>query len=98
MNKNRWVMIVLVVLILITPLWGIYMHEFAHHEIFAADGIDSHYEINWQYAMTVPERDCVSDVCRLSNNFNEVVGYNTQAITMILVIGFVALIIMRCDD
>lgn len=96
-NINKWVMIMLVAIILIAPFWGIYMHEFAHHEIFLADGIDSHYAISWQYVMTVPEKNCESDVCRLSNNFNEVIGYNTQALTMILVVGFIALIIKRND-
>lgn len=76
---------------------AIYEHEQAHVEIFKHSGVDSEVDyFNWNepfIAMTIPDKNCPDDVCRLSNNINEAVGYNLQGMYLIIGVGMFIVII-----
>lgn len=53
------------------------MHEQVHVEIYGSYGIDSHIEYISQFpnVVTIAERSCPSESCRLAHNINEAIGY-----------------------
>lgn len=58
-------------------MFGI-MHEEVHKEIYRHDGIESHIEFfsHFPDLVTVAEEPCKTEVCSLSHNINDAVGYH----------------------
>lgn len=70
-----------VFMILLGSYFHTFYHEMAHKVIYAEDGIESRIEITFfsMGGVTIPEENCNSERCRLSNNLNEIVGYISAA-------------------
>lgn len=71
-------------------------HEQAHVQIYRSDGIESRIEYFKPFpkVVTIPEEPCRTEVCRLSNNFNEVVGYSLITFLAIIILGFYFIILI----
>lgn len=73
-----------------------FMHEQVHIQIYANDGIDSHIEYfsHFPNLVTVAEEPCKTEICRLSHNLNEIVGYH---LIVFYTIGACVIIIVFAD-
>lgn len=72
-----------------------YMHEAAHQQIYASYGINSTIHL-WQDfpdMTTTADKPCPTEVCTLANNLNEVQGYNSTALFLLVGFGLFIIII-----
>lgn len=75
---------------------GAYLHEQVHVAVFNQYNISSHvyYLRYFPDVSTVPDKNCPTETCILSNSINEAVHYNTTPILIILIIGLMFIIIL----
>ena len=85
----------LIIMALIANLGFILMHEASHVAIYKGEGIDSKIKINARGIYTLAERPCETDVCRLSHNLNEIVGYHLLGTILIILNMILSYCIVR---
>lgn len=62
-----------------------FLHEQVHVSIYRSYGIESRvdYISHFPHIVTIAEKQCPSDNCRLANNINEVVGYHLEVFYLV---------------
>jgi len=82
------------VLLVLSMLGFVYLHEQVHVQIFKSYGIESRVDYLGSFpdAVTYGERSCPNDYCTSNHNINEVVGYQLQPILVILGVGLLCII------
>ena len=70
-----------------------YMHENVHKEIYRSYDIESKITINVPDLVTISEKPCPTEECKLAHNINEAVGY--PLICFYVMIYFACAIIIK---
>ena len=82
---------------LVISLVGLYEHELQHQQIYDHYGIESKIHIGFPYLYVqainaTEEGEKCGESCILSQEINDSIGYNTQTIPVILILGFTFII------
>jgi len=87
-------------IIMILGFFGLgYMHERVHVEIYRNHGIESHIEYlsHFPHWITIAEKPCPTDSCKLAHDINEVVGYQLAPFYIIIGLGLLCMIVFLED-
>ncbi len=68
-------------------LWGGYMHEEVHKQIYKSYGIESKIGIDFPDLIITPEKNCEQNTCELAHDINEIVTYNLEMFYLMIFSG-----------
>jgi len=84
---------------LLLAVVGLYEHELQHQQIYDHYGIESKIHIGFpavyvEAINATEEREKCGENCILSQEINDSISYNMQAIPVILIVGFAYIIVI----
>lgn len=102
--RNFFIIITFCIIFILGGFTMTYYHEMAHVEIFRTYGIQSEIHLFEKFPTFITRADVddyqarCDDNCKMANDINEMIYYPIQFIYVIIGLGFLALIILRCIE
>ncbi|KKL22277.1 hypothetical protein LCGC14_2437070 [marine sediment metagenome] len=73
----------------------VYAHEIGHQSINSSYGIDSEVKFGVLKSVTIAERSCPTEECKLAHNIHDSIMYHIEILIFLLIMGFMFLMMKQ---